>query len=290
MIFAAGLGTRLRPLTDTRPKALVEVAGVTLLERVIRKVAAAGITEIVVNTHHFAAMIEEFLRSREWPGLDIAISPEPDGPLDTGGALKRAAPLLAGADAILVHNVDILSDADLGGLLEAHLSRCAAPGKSEPEGRPLATLLVNSRDTSRRLVFDSDDRLVAWTDLATGAVKPVVPCANTPGFAHQTEKNSAPCAKQGHFAHDSRALSFAGIHVCSPEALELMAGWPDRFSIIDFWLQSAATRPVLCHEVPELQLIDVGNPERLAAAERDSRTSVAELASLGSGSRFACPE
>lgn len=133
MIFAAGLGTRLRPITDTIPKALVPVAGVPMLERVIDKIRAAGIGEIVINAHHFSDKIAAFLDSRDF-GVRIDLSVEKEEPLETGGGIKKARKYLEG-DSFLVHNADILSDADLGWLIS----------RSRPES--LATLLVSKRDT-----------------------------------------------------------------------------------------------------------------------------------------------
>ncbi len=146
-ILAAGLGTRLRPLTNDRPKALVEVDGVTLLERTIRRLEEAGIRHIVVNVHHFADMVEAFIRSHQWQAA-IEISDERSLLLDTGGGLKHAAPLFSGRDNILIHNVDILSDLDLQEVERRHRS----------EGN-LVTLCVSRRQTKRLLAFDDHGEL-----------------------------------------------------------------------------------------------------------------------------------
>lgn len=156
MVFAAGLGTRLRPLTDDRPKALVEVGGVPLLELVMRRLAAAGVTEFVVNTHHFHDKIEEFLRSRGNLGFKVALSREEEKPLETGGGLKKAAALLGGGP-FFAYNADVYSEMDLKGLYAAH----AASGA-------LATLAVRDRPSKRRLLFDGGLNLLGREAGAAG--------------------------------------------------------------------------------------------------------------------------
>lgn len=151
-ILAAGLGTRLRPLTDDRPKALVEVGGVTLLERTIRRLESAGINHIVINVHHFADKVIDFVNTHTWQAK-IDISDERDLLLDTGGGLKHAAPLFSGRDNILIHNVDILSDIDLQAVERHHRS----------EGN-LVTLCVSRRKTKRLLAFDERGLLVGRAD------------------------------------------------------------------------------------------------------------------------------
>ena len=151
-ILAAGLGTRLRPLTDDRPKALVEVGGVTLLERTIRRLESAGINHIVINVHHFADKVIDFVNTHTWQAR-TDISDERDLLLDTGGALKHAAPLFSGREEVLVHNVDILSDIDLQAVERHHRS----------EGN-LVTLCVSRRKTKRLLAFDERGLLVGRAD------------------------------------------------------------------------------------------------------------------------------
>lgn len=146
-ILAAGLGTRLRPLTDDRPKALVEVGGRTLLELCIERLAASGVSRCVVNVHHFADMVIDYLAARHWP-CEVVVSDERQLLLDTGGALRHAAPLFTGNDNVLVHNVDILSHVDFHDLEARHLA----------EGN-LATLCVSRRQTKRLLLFDGEGRL-----------------------------------------------------------------------------------------------------------------------------------
>ena len=158
MLFAAGLGTRLRPLTDTMPKAMVPVAGRPLIDIVLRHLIAQGATEVVVNVHHFAQQIVDFVTQHEWP-VPVRISDETDELLNTGGGLRHAAPLFAQDGApILIHNVDILSNAPIAAFYKQNLQADA-------------TLMVSQRDTQRYLLFDDDMRLRGWTNIATGEVK-----------------------------------------------------------------------------------------------------------------------
>ena len=159
MIFAAGLGTRLKPLTDTIPKALVPVGGRPLIEIVIDRLKTAGFDDIVINVHHFADMIEEYVRSRHDFGIRIRFSDERDTLLDTGGGILHAKSLLEGAGHFLVHNVDILSDVDLKSF--------AASAASDA----LATLLVSRRQTSRYLLFDNGMHMAGWTNVSTGEIR-----------------------------------------------------------------------------------------------------------------------
>ena len=166
MIFAAGLGTRLRPLTDHMPKALVPVGGVPLLERLLLKLKASGFTDITLNLHHFADQIAHFLAENGNFGLTIRLSDERDLLRDTGGGIRHAIPLLqedADGSPVLVHNIDILSNADLPSFARQYREGDAA------------TLLVSERQTSRYLLFDDDLRLVGWTNLRTGEVKSPYP-------------------------------------------------------------------------------------------------------------------
>ena len=163
MIFAAGLGTRLRPLTDTMPKALVPVCGNPLLYHVITKLKAAGYTELVINVHHFAGQIREYLATHDF-GLSISVSDESDLLLETGGGIAHAKDLLLPTDEpFLIHNVDILSNLDIPWL------------RSQTRPEALSTLLVSERETSRYLLFDDAMRLVGWTNVTTGEVKSPYP-------------------------------------------------------------------------------------------------------------------
>ena len=251
MIFAAGLGTRLKPLTDTMPKALVSVGGEPLLKRVIHNLSVAGVDRIVVNVHHFAQQIIDYLKENDNFGLDIRISDESAGLLETGGGIKHAAPLFAPDAPILIHNVDILSNVDLrhfyqraGGLLKTDASTdVSAP---TPADAPDALLLVSERKTQRYLLFDDTMRLVGWTNIATGEVKSPYP-----------DLDPKVC----------RMYAFAGIHALSPRMIPLMNQFPDRFSIIDFYLQTCATHRIEGFAKDDLQLMDIGKLDTLAQAE-----------------------
>lgn len=234
MVFAAGLGTRLKPLTDTRPKALVEINGKPLIEHVLGKLVASGFNRVVINVHHFAPMVKDWLAKHPFKGVDVLVSDESDQLLDTGGGLRKAAPLFNPDASILIHNVDILSDIDLRKLYDEHA------GKD-------ATLLVSHRDTSRYLLFDDDMRLHGWTNAKTGEVKPPHPAINPADF---------------------KQLAFSGIHVFSPRLFPLMADFPDKFGIIDFYLAICHNRDIYGCEKKNLRLLDVGKLASLSEAER----------------------
>ena len=258
MIFAAGLGTRLKPLTDTMPKALVSVGGEPLLRRVIHNLSVAGVDRIVVNVHHFAQQIIDYLKENDNFGLDIRISDESAGLLETGGGIKHAAPLFAPDAPILIHNVDILSNVDLrhfyqraGGLLKTDgLANVTVDAPDASVGAaadaPDALLLVSQRKTQRYLLFDDTMRLVGWTNIATGEVKSPYP-----------DLDPKVC----------RMYAFAGIHALSPRMIPLMNQFPDRFSIIDFYLQTCATHRIEGFANDDLQLMDIGKLDTLAQAE-----------------------
>jgi NDP-sugar pyrophosphorylase family protein len=166
MVFAAGLGTRLYPLTKEVPKALVEVGGRPLLRLVLEKLVAAGIREIVINVHHFPEMIRSYLHDHPLPGVTLHISDESDELLDTGGGLMKAAPWLMGGEPVLVHNVDVISDLDIGALLAFHRKTGG-----------VATLAVRERETRRYLLFDREMRLTGWMDRQTGEIRRPEPAA-----------------------------------------------------------------------------------------------------------------
>lgn len=161
MIFAAGLGTRLKPLTDTMPKAIVPVAGKPMLEHVITKLKSSGFDDIIINIHHFGEQIIDFLQANNNFGVNIRISDEREMLLDTGGGIKRALELFPTDEPVLIHNVDILSDVDLNALYGFHLR----------SGND-ATLMVSERKTSRYLIFDKEDRLCGWINKGSGETKP----------------------------------------------------------------------------------------------------------------------
>ena len=223
MIFAAGLGTRLKPLTDTMPKALVRVGGQPLLWHVIQKLKHAGYERIVVNVHHFAGQIVDYLKANDNFGLDIRISDESSMLLETGGGIKKALPLFDPTEPILIHNVDILSNLDLTAL---------------PTDAPL--LVVSQRQTKRYLLFDDTMRLQGWTNIETGEVKGT---------------------------RAERELAFSGIHMFHPSLAPLLADWPERFPIMDFYLKACGDHLIRGYEARDLRLLDVGKLDTLDQAE-----------------------
>ena len=234
MIFAAGLGTRLKPLTDTMPKALVPVAGKPLLQHTLEKLRSAGIRDVVINVHHFADMIEEWVRQHPMD-MTIRFSDERSQLLETGGGVKHAVPLLRDdTDGFLIHNVDILSNAPLQDLATYGMGKAAA-------------LMVSQRKTSRYLLFDNDMRLVGWTNIQTGQVKSPYPQLD---------------------AKSCRMYAFAGIHFMNPSLFRYFPQWPDKFSIIDFYLSLCAAEPIYGFVPENLRLMDVGKLDTLAEAEQ----------------------
>ena len=247
MVFAAGLGTRLKPLTDTMPKALVPVGGKPLLEHLLLKLKAAGFSDVVINVHHFADMIEEWCQQHPMQ-MRIMFSDERQQLLETGGGIKHAAPLLRDAeDGFLIHNVDILSNVDLRAFAEA--GRSSISSGMRPRA---ATLLVSERDTQRYLLFDDDMRLVGWTNVATGEVRSPYPNLDVQRY---------------------KKLAFAGVHYMNPSLFRYFQDFPEKFSIIDFYLKVCDKEPIYGYIQPGLQLLDVGKLDTLAAAEAFLQTS-----------------
>jgi len=238
MILAAGLGTRLRPLTDNRPKALVELSGRTLLEVTLSRLRTFGITEVIVNVHHFADMVIDYLKSNKDFGLRIEISWE-EILLDTGGGLKKAAWFFLEDSArldepFLLHNVDVISNIDLRRMLQFHA-----------ENQALATLAVQSRETSRYLLFDNDDQLSGrrvGPDQEPEIVRP---------SAHLNP------------------LAFSGIHIISPRLLPMLTE-EGIFSIIPSYLRLAAQgEKILAFRADDYYWRDLGRPSDLAQAAHD---------------------
>lgn len=248
MVFAAGLGTRLKPLTDTMPKALVRIGGEPLIKHVILRLKEAGFKRIVVNVHHFAQQIIDYLEENDHFGLDIRISDETEQLLETGGGIKKARDLFDPHSPVLIHNVDILSNVDL----KAFYDHACSSGAE-------ATLLVSERQTKRYLLFDDKYRLVGWTNKETGEVK----------SPHNWVKDELQSLQM---------LAFSGIHVFSPALFPMMDQWPDRFPIIDFYLKACATHPLSGYVADNLLMIDVGKLDSLQQAEEfllDKNTSIA---------------
>lgn len=249
MIFAAGLGTRLRPLTNDRPKALVEVEGKTLLEHNILKLKAAGFEHIVVNVHHFGEQIISFLQAHDNFGLDIRVSDERQQLLDTGGGIKAAIPLFDEQAPILIHNVDIISDIDLHHLYEQHLVS-AVQDSDKPYG---ATLAVNQRNTQRYLLFDPRYSLCGWTNVSTGDLKPAT-------FSLGVGSGAIRLDEMHRFA-------FSGIHVVDPQLFPFLVERPDAaFPIMDFYLNICQQVRLKAVDVTGTPWVDCGKPESLEKA------------------------
>lgn len=241
MIFAAGLGTRLAPLTNDKPKALVKLKGKPLLMHVAEKLVAEGFEQIVINVHHFAQKMKDFVYSDAFAqfahkkGLQVQISDESDGLLDTGGGLKKAGELLFAMDdaPVLIHNVDIMSDAHLAELYSSI-------------GEDDALLLVSDRKTSRYFLFDNEMRLVGWQNISTGEVR-------SPYSQLDVDK--------------CKRLAFSGIHVVSSQLVAQMESWPDKFGITDFYIKSCDKCRIRGIQQEGLQLTDIGKIDVLMELE-----------------------
>jgi MurNAc alpha-1-phosphate uridylyltransferase len=242
MILAAGAGTRLRPITDRTPKALIEVRGRPLLAHVMDRLVAAGTTRIIINTHHHEQQIRAFLERHAPPGVEILLSPEPGGPYDTGGGLLAAAPLFRREGPFLLHNVDVLSQIPLNELLAAHLAA------RERSAKPLvASVAVQDRETHRQLLFDARG-LLGWENRDTGGAVLASHRVREPVDALQR-------------------WSFTGIHVLEPTVFE-QCRRTGSFSIITWYLDLAQQgHAILPVDVSACEWIDVGTHERLAEAE-----------------------
>ncbi len=234
MIFAAGLGTRLKPLTDVMPKALVPVEGKPLLWHTIQKLKNSGFDELIINVHHFAEQIIDYVKINNYFDIRIEFSDERDQLLDTGGGIKKASWFFDEGKPFLIHNVDILSNLDLRNLYN-HFTENDAD----------ACVVVSQRKTERYLLFDERSILRGWVNKKTGAVKsPIL--------------NFDPT----HF----NEYAFSGIHMLSPAILELMDSFPDKFSIIDFYISIINDRDILAYHPEQLNILDVGKPESLTTA------------------------
>ncbi len=229
MILAAGLGTRLKPLTNIRPKVLLEAGPYTLLEFAIRKLKSAGFNELIINVHHFAPMVLDYLKKNNNFGCHITISDESEELLDTGGAIAKAAWFFDDDQPFLIYNADIVSNMDLGEFYRSHLA-----------GESIATLSVRCRKTSRYLLFDDNMRLCGWENIATGEKRMPIPLTETQQFA------------------------FSGIHAISPQLLPLLD--KGRFSIIDTYLKLAADHHISGRVDNSLLWADAGKPESLGMA------------------------
>ncbi len=245
MILAAGLGTRLRPLTDDRPKALVEINGRTLLEITLLRLRGIGVREVIINVHHFGDMVTDYLKANDNFGMRIEISREDALLRDTGGGLKKAAWFFqqtkgdASIEApFILHNVDVLSNIDLGRMRQAHI-----------QNQALATLAVQDRETSRFLLFDAHQQL----------------CGRR---ASRTQPTTAVPEQQ------PEALAFCGIHIISPRLLSTMME-DGAFSIIDAYLRLAAEgEKIQAFRADEYYWRDLGKPDSVAQAAEDLKRGV----------------
>jgi NDP-sugar pyrophosphorylase family protein len=244
MILAAGLGTRLRPLTDDRPKALVEVGGRTLLEMALARLSSFGIGDVIINVHHFADKIIEYLAAKRNFGMQIAISRE-EVLLDTGGGLKKAGYFFlrnsaSAEEPFILHNVDVISTIDLRRMAQFHVDNGA-----------LATLAVQDRQTSRYLLFDDRLQLCGRKSRADGEAELVRPSPQL------------------------RPLAFSGIHVISPRLFSLMTE-EGVFSILAPYLRLAGCgEKILAFRSDEYQWRDLGRLEDVMHADRDAKQSLA---------------
>ena len=258
MILAAGLGTRLKPLTDTMPKALVPVGEKPLLDINLRRLMDFGYDRFVVNIHHFAQQIIDHVRQQDYAPL-VHFSDESDQLLETGGGLKKAQALFHDAP-ILIHNVDILDNVNYDWFSRQH----------QPDED--AVLLVSRRKTKRYLLFDNAMRLMGWINKETGEVKSPFPWLRTAeltlGDDLQVTAHPSPLASHpSPLASQLYAFAFSGIHSFSPRLFPLMDRFPERFPIIDFYLSVCHRAHILGCVKDDLRLMDVGKIETLDEAE-----------------------
>ncbi len=240
LVFAAGLGTRLKPLTDTMPKALVPVGGKPLLCHVISRLKDAGIDDVVVNVHHFADQIINYLKEQDNFGIKISVSDERDLLRETGGGIRHARRFLEGGP-FLIHNVDIISDLDIPWFIS----------QARPDA--LATVLVSDRKTKRYLLFDDDMRMVGWSNIENGEVKSPYPGLD-PTKCHR--------------------YAFSGVHLISDGIFTIFEddGWGERFPIMDFYINECASHPIYGVLPKSLRMMDVGKLETIEEAETFLKT------------------
>lgn len=234
LIFAAGLGTRLKEQTQNKPKALVSLAGKPLLQHVVERLKNFGIHHIVINVHHFADQVIEFVASNQSFGIQIDISDERDLLLDTGGGLKKAGRFFNGNEPILIYNVDVVSNLDLKELLEFHR-----------QNKALATLVVRQRETSRYLMFDENRLLSGWKNFNSG---------------------ETIVSRQDSFT-DSKPFAFSGIHIVQPEILDLITE-EGKFPIMDLYLRLAKNHPIKAYLDQSSLWMDLGKPDQIVEAEK----------------------
>ena len=237
MILAAGLGTRLKALTQDKPKALVELNGKPLLQHCIENLIANGFHHIVINVHHFGEQIIDFVEQNKFDA-DIEISDERDLLMDTGGGIVKATPLFKDSKAVLVHNVDIISNVNLGEMSRQFL-----------ESKDDAWLLTQDRETNRKLLFDDENRLVGWMNKAEQKFK----------WVHN---ESALRQAQG---PSLKEMAFSGLHLFRSDLFASFESKPQ--SVIDLYLYLAKTKRIISKPIQPDYWFDLGKPEQLRAAE-----------------------
>ena len=252
MIFAAGLGTRLKPYTDHCPKAMVEVDGRPMIAHQLLKLKESGFSRAVINVHHYAEQIIDYVEAHDGFGLDIAFSDERGQLLETGGGIRKAISLFSPDSPVLIHNVDIFSNADLAALYQSHIDN----GNE-------ASLLVSQRDTSRYLIFDDKDHLIAWKNMKTGEVR----------TAYDGQQQALADLNEDDKGYRLRA--FSGIHVISPTLFPLLEASEEVFSIINFYWQHSANHRIRCVEATQdFRWVDAGKPEALPKAAEVARDTL----------------
>lgn len=239
MILAAGLGTRLKPFTNSSPKALVPVLGKPIIEHVILKLKRQGFNEIIINIHHFGDQIIDFIKSKDYFDIRIEFSDERDKLLDTGGAIKKASWFIDADKPILIHNADIISDVDLTDVYQSHI-----------KSKAMATLVVNERKSSRYLFFDDNNNLKGWIN----------------------EKKGETISSSAYNSLEHHKLAFFGIHVLSGNAVSYMKSFPDKFSIIDYYLSICDKNSVQAFVASDNEMVDVGKLKSLDKAEKFLKT------------------
>ena len=239
MILAAGLGRRLQPITNSKPKALVEIDGKPLLEILIKKLVGFGFKDIIINVHHFSDKIIDFLKTNNNFGISIAISDESDLLLDTGGGLKKASSFFNDNKPFLVHNVDVLSNIDLLKLYQLHI-----------QNNSLVTLACQERNSTRQFLVNSKNELCGWKNNKTGEVK----------ICNESDTYLKP-------------MSFCGIQIINPELLNLITE-TGVFSIIDLYLRLSINHPIKLHPFNNATWLDIGSPDNLKKASQIVRKMI----------------
>lgn len=234
MILAAGLGTRLGALTSDRPKALVELQGKTLLSIVMKRLSEYGFDDVIINVHHFADQIKDYLKKNDNFGMRVTLSDESEQLLDSGGGIKKASSFFDDGQPFLVHNVDIISTIDLGSLYEYHKN-----------SNVLATLACSNRKSSRYFLFDLNNRLCGWKNRKTGEEK----------ITFKSE-------------HLLKQMAFNGIHVIDPKLIGMITQ-KGTFSIVDAYLQLAPETIIQCFDTGNIAITDAGKPETLARLQHE---------------------